>query len=370
MRYYVIAGELSGDLHAAYLVRELKKRDTHSEFRGFGGEALKTEGCTLVRHINDLAFMGFVEVVANIVKVLDNIKTCKRDIVAWQPDCVILVDYPGFNLRIAKFVRKLGNIKVFYYISPTVWAWRKGRIQTMKKTIDNLYVILPFEQRFYRENGWTAQYFGHPLLDEISDYRKTAIPISESHKLQNEKPLVVLMPGSRTQEIRKMLPLQLRLAGKYPQFRFAIAAVSSHSKEFYRCFVKSADVEICFNQTYSLLNNATAALVCSGTATLETALFGIPQVVCYKANVLSWLIGRWVANVRYISLVNLILDKASVCELLQNNCTDEALEKEFCRIVFDRQHIDNMMSDYNLLSYLLGNAGASSVIAEDMIGRL
>ncbi|MDR1006485.1 MAG: lipid-A-disaccharide synthase [Bacteroidales bacterium] len=370
MKYYLIAGELSGDLHAAYLIRELGKLDKDAVFRGFGGDKMAEEGCEIRKHIREMAFMGFVEVIANLKSVLGNIKVCKEDILAFAPDVVITIDYPGFNLRIAEWAKK-HNIKVFHYISPTVWAWKKGRIKSMKRILSGLYVILPFEKPFYAAHNFDVKYFGSPLLDEISDFRAANADKAAAEADNKEsKPMIVLMPGSRSQEIRKMLPLQLDLAAKYPQFRFVIAGVNTHTEAFYKNIIRDADVDVRFNSTYCLLNQAQAAVVTSGTATLEAALFGLPQVVCYKANALSIFIGRLVVKVKYISLVNLILNRLSVTELIQGDCNKRNLEREFERIVFDKENIKRIKADYAEINALLGSAGASSAIAEDIFKTL
>ncbi|MDR1846994.1 MAG: lipid-A-disaccharide synthase [Bacteroidales bacterium] len=370
MNYYIIAGELSGDLHASYLIREIRKRDKLAFFRGFGGYGMAREGCHITKHINELAFMGFIEVIANLKTVLGNIKACKEDILDFNPDCIISVDYPGFNLRIAKFAKR-HHIKVFHYISPSVWAWKKGRIKQMKRILYRLYVILPFEKEFYAKHNMEVEYFGSPLLDEIRDFRATNAANAEPEDYwDTPKPVIVLMPGSRTQEIRRMLPLQLQLADNYPQYEFVIAGVPTHGKEFYDSFIGIRNVEVRFNQTYSLLNIAQAAVVTSGTATLETALFGVPQVVCYKANAISFLIGRFVANVKFISLVNLILNRKAVVELLQKDCDYGNLDYEFRKITLDNQYITKLKGDYDEIKQLLGNAGASSAIAEDIYKNL
>ncbi|MDR1725833.1 MAG: lipid-A-disaccharide synthase [Bacteroidales bacterium] len=360
MRYYIIAGELSGDLHASYLLSELKKQDSDAVFRGFGGEKMENAGCFIVKSLKDLAFMGFVEVVTHLKKVLNNIKECKEDIKRFNADAVILVDYPGFNLRIAKFVKQL-NIPIFYYISPSVWAWKKGRIKTMKRLLTKLYVILPFEKDFFAQNNMEVCYFGNPLVDEIADFRRET-----TVKINDGKPLIVLMPGSRTQEINKMLPLQVKIADKYPQYHFAVAAVNTHNRSFYEKFTGNRPIDILYNSTYSLLNSAYAAIVCSGTATLETALFNVPQIVCYKANIVSWYIGRLVANVKYISLVNLILNRECVVELLQDKCNIRQIDTYFQKIVLEEKERIRIHNDYIQLNMLLGKEDTSKKIANDI----
>ncbi|MEE1001995.1 MAG: lipid-A-disaccharide synthase [Bacteroidales bacterium] len=372
MKYYIIAGEMSGDLHASFLMKELKIKDKDAEFRFWGGDKMieQANNQKPVKHIKELAFMGFVEVVANLRTVLRNLSLCKKDIVSWNPDAVILVDYPGFNLRIAKFVHKLG-IKVYYYISPQVWAWKKGRIKTMKKVLDKLFVILPFEKPFYDKHSMEVEYPGNPLLDEISHYSATQNKeeFLKEHNL-GAKPIIALLPGSRTQEIKKMLPLQLSLVEKFPEFDFVVAGVSTHSPEFYNQYMEDSNAKLIYNNTYSILNSSHAAIVTSGTATLETALFNVPEVVCYKANPLSFILGKYLVKIRFISLVNLILDSPVVVELLQDLCNRDDLEKEFRKITFDENNRVEMRYMFGKLRNILGNAGASANIAKYIVEDL
>lgn len=369
MKYYIIAGEMSGDLHGSYLIREIKQRDADAKFRFWGGDNMIAQAGkeNMVKHIKDLAFMGFVEVAANLKTVLKNLSLCKKDIASWSADAVILIDYPGFNLRMAKFAHKIG-IKVYYYISPQVWAWKKGRIKTMKKVLDKLFVILPFEKPFYKKHFMEVEYPGNPLLDEIAYY--AASQDKEKFLIENklgQKPIIALLPGSRTQEIKKMLPLQLTLVDKFPEFDFVVAAVSTHSPDFYEKYIENKNVKLLYNSTYPLLNCSHAAVVTSGTATLETALFNIPELVCYKANALSFLIGKYFAKVKYISLVNLILDYPAVKELLQQKWNEDDLEKEFRKISFDEDYRLEMQYMFGKLRNLLGDAGASANVARYII---
>lgn len=373
MKYYIIAGELSGDLHASYLMKEIKRKDESAEFRFWGGDRMVAESheSNLVKHIKELAIMGFIEVVLNLKTVLRNLALCKKDLLEWKPDALILVDYPGFNLRIAKFAKK-NNIKNYYYISPQVWAWKKGRIKTMKKILEKLYVILPFEKEFYAKHSMEVEYKGNPLLDEINDY---SINTDKSTFLKNndldEKPIIALLPGSRTQEIKKMLPIQLSLVDKYPEFNFVVAGVSTHSEEFYKTMIGNKNnVKLIYNQTYSIINNAHCAVVTSGTATLETALFGIPEVICYKANPITFIIAKYLAKIEYISLVNIILKQKAVTELLQEQWNEECLEKEFKQICFDDAYREEMKYLFNKLKSILGDSGASSAIAQSIIEDL
>lgn len=367
MKYYIIAGEMSGDLHSSLLVKEIKDKDNKAEIRAWGGDMMKNEGATLVKHIKDLAFMGFVEVVGHLKTVLNNIKFCKKDILSFNPDAIILTDYPGFNLRIAKFAYKKG-FKVFYYISPQVWAWKKGRIKLMKKILTRLYVILPFEKPFYKKHNMEVEYYGNPLLDEITIYKEKYNKEEFLNKYSlGKKPIIAILPGSRTQEINKMLPVQLSLVDKYHNFDFVVAGVSTHSEEFYKSFIGNKNVKLIFNHTYDILNVSHCAIVTSGTATLETALFTIPQVVCYKTSMISYLIGRYLVKVKYISLVNLILNKMAVVELIQEKWNEEDLDKEFKKICFDDNYREEMMFNYSTLKASLGNAGASRNIAKSIV---
>ncbi len=372
MKYYVIAGEVSGDKHSAFLVRNIKQQDPNAEFRGFGGDYMQQEGTTLVRHIKDLAYMGFIEVVAHLRTILNNLKFCKQDILSYNPDAIILTDYPGFNLRIAKFAYR-HNIKVYYYVSPQVWAWKKGRIKTIGKVIDKLFVILPFEKEFYRQHNIEVEYNGNPLLDEVADFKQK----EENKDLflrqysLGEKPVVALLPGSRTQEINKMLPQQIRIFDKYKEkFDFVIAGVSTHSIDFYKNIIGDREIKVVFNGTYNLLNVSSAAIVCSGTATLETALFNIPQVVCYKSSLLSYIIAVYIVHIKHISLVNIIMGKEVVKELLQQDCNYDNLLKEFDKICFDQEYINKMKNDYQKLYTLLGSCGCSENMAKYIVNDL
>lgn len=365
MKYYVIAGEMSGDKHTALVIRNIKKQDTEAEFRGFGGDDMQAEGTTLVRHIKDLAYMGFVEVALHLTTVLGNLSFCKQDILSYNPDAIILTDYPGFNLRIAKFAHKHG-IKVFYYVSPQVWAWKKNRVKTIGKVIDKLFVILPFEKDFYKQHNIEVEYYGNPLLDEITEFKQKQENKNlfiEKYSLSN-KPVVAVLPGSRVQEIKKMLPEQIKVFDKYKdRFNFVIAGVNTFKESFYRDILQGRDIKIVFNETYNLLNISSFAIVCSGTATLETALFNVPQMVCYKANFLSYFIATYVVKIKYISLVNIIMKKEVIKELLQKKCSEEFLLQEFEKLLYDIPYTDKIKQNYQSLHNLLGSAGTSEKIA-------
>jgi lipid-A-disaccharide synthase len=360
VKYYIIVGEASGDLHASNLMKELKKLDAHALFRCWGGDRMQVEGAELVKHYRDLAFMGFTEVVMNLRTILHNIDFCKEDILQYKPDVVILVDYPGFNLRIAKFVKQQG-IKIFYYISPQIWAWKQSRVHKIKRTIDHMFVILPFEQEFYKKFDYDVDFVGHPLLDEINSISKGSSEFSEGGQS-----IVALLPGSRKQEISVMLPLMIAAAEAFPGYRFIIAAAPSIPLDYYNSFTANSNIEVIEGRTYELLSHATAALVTSGTATLETALFEVPQVVCYKGGWISYRIARSLVKVSYISLVNLIMQKEVVKELIQHELTKENLAVELRKILMDEERIKQIKDDYRDLKENLGRGGASARTAKLM----
>lgn len=367
MKYYIITGEASGDLHASNLTRCLQRYDSEAHIRAWGGELLEKQGAEVVKNYKDLAFMGFVEVVLNLKTILSNIHFCKQDILSYQPDIVILVDYPGFNLRIAKFLTK-HNIRVFYYISPQVWAWHSSRVKKIKAFVNEMFVILPFEKEFYAKYEMKVHYFGHPLLDAIQ-HQQIDTDFLVLHKLPS-LPIIAILPGSRTQEIKNMLPTMLKAASSIPEYQFVIAGIETHN-DLYHDICKDNRIPIVYNQTYSLLTNSHAAMVSSGTATLETALFNVPQVVCYKGNYISYLIAKkLIKNIKYISLVNLIADKEVVKELIQNEMNNKTLTRELHRIVFDNESREIMLNDYSLLMKKLGDGDASDKIARNMVNIL
>lgn len=364
MKYYIIAGEASGDLHASNLMKELKLLDSNAQFRCWGGDLMKAQGAELVKHYRDLAFMGFTEVLMNLRTILNNISFCKEDILQDRPDVLILVDYPGFNLRIAEFAKASG-MKVFYYISPQIWAWKQSRVHKIKKVVDRMFVILPFEKEFYQRFNYEVDFVGHPLLDAVDNYAGEIAKLSVS----KDKPIIALLPGSRKQEITVMLPLMLSMQKHYKDHQFIIAGAPSQNKEFYQVFTKGTDVQLVFNQTYQLLQQAEAALVTSGTATLETALFGVPEVVCYKGGSISYSIAKQLIKVKYISLVNLIMDKEIVKELIQNEMNESNLKAELDKLlVADTRN--RMLKDYAELKEKLGGSGASRKTAELMVQYL
>jgi len=359
MKYYIIAGEASGDLHASNLVAEIKKKDKKAEFRGWGGDLMKAQGVELVKHYRQTAFMGFVEVAVNLRKVLGNIAKCKKDIVEYEPDAVILVDYPGFNLRIADFAHQKG-FKVFYYVSPQVWAWQRRRVTRIKCSVDKMLVILPFEEDFYKNYGIDVTYVGNPLLDELAKFgTANRSMFLRRNSLGEKREIIALLPGSRKQEVKRMLPTMLKVIPDFPNYQFVVAGVSSIDKDFYKGIIGNADAFLVEGQTYELLQNSSAAVVTSGTATLETALFTVPEVVCYKANYFSYLIAKWLIKVKYISLVNLVMDKLVVKELIQNEMTKPNIATELTQVLKNGKRQRQILEDYDELRYRLGNAGAS-----------
>lgn len=366
MKYYIISGEASGDLHASNLMKALIKEEAHTDFRFWGGDLMEAVGGTLVKHYRELAFMGFTEVFMNLRTILNNIKFCKQDILDYKPDALILVDYPGFNLRIAEFGKK-HNITVHYYISPQIWAWKENRIKKIKRDVDHMYVILPFEKDFYeKKHNYPVHFVGHPLLDAIAN-RKPINPVTFARENElSDKPIVALLPGSRKQEIAKMLNVMLKMVPKFPDHQFVIAGAPSQELDFYKKFFTSDDVAIVENKTYDLLSVSTAALVTSGTATLETALFKVPEVVCYKGGKISYQIGKRLVNIKYISLVNLILDKEVVTELIQDEFNESNLENELFKIL-DHKYREEMFDQYYQLERKLGGKGASEKTAKLII---
>ena len=415
MKYYVIAGEASGDLHGSNLIKELKKLDTGATFRCWGGDKMQDAGGELVKHYRELAFMGFAEVLMNLGTIFRNLRFCKKDILEQKPDALILIDYPGFNLRIAKWAKQKG-LKIIYYISPQVWAWKSNRVKSMKQCIDKMLVILPFEKDYYKNKWhWEVEYVGHPLVEVIEKSQESGVTSRESgvtsresgvtsresgvtsresgvrssesglpsvalakegagpalRSLSNggsrefsDKPIVALLPGSRKQEILKKLPMMLEVSKSFPAYQFIVAKAPGLDESFYDKLLQPfANVSYVNNKTYDLLMQSKAALVTSGTATLETALFAVPEVVCYKGSWLSYQIGRRLVNVKYISLVNLIMDKLVVKELIQHNLTPENLQKELEEILHNNERREQIMNDYHSLKELLGKDGNASAKA-------
>ena len=363
MKYYIIAGEASGDLHGSNLMKALQKKDVNAEFRFWGGDLMQQVGGPLVKHYRDLAFMGFIEVIMNLRTITKNLSFCKKDIEVFQPDRIIFIDYPGFNLRIAKWA-KLRGFQTHYYISPQIWAWKENRIKEIKRDVDAMYVILPFEKQFYEEkHSYPVEFVGHPLIDAIANRNQIdEYEFRAEHEL-NEKPIIALLPGSRKQEIKKMLSVMLSLVDNYPDYQFVIAGAPSQDYNFYKPFITNANVSFVSNKTYDLLSVSSAALVTSGTATLETALFKVPQVVCYKGSWISYQIGkRLVKGIAYISLVNLIMDKEVVKELIQNEFNKKHLNQEL-KIILDNYERAKFFIHYYELEKKLGGKGASEKVA-------
>ncbi|APQ16884.1 lipid-A-disaccharide synthase [Maribacter hydrothermalis] len=367
MKYYIIAGEASGDLHGSNLIKALKNQDKNANIRCWGGDLMQQAGGNLVKHYKELAFMGFLEVLMNLNSIFKNIKFCKQDIEAFNPDAIIFIDYSGFNLRIAKWAKEK-NYNTNYYISPQIWASRESRIEKIKATVDHMHVILPFEKEFYeKKHDYPVHFVGHPLLDAIENRPELNESLFRStYGIDPNKPVIALLPGSRKQEVQKMLSLMLSLTNSFSEYEFIIAGAPSLDKEFYTPFLKDANVKYVQNKTYDLLSIATAALVTSGTATLETALFKVPQVVCYKANWFSYQIAKRIITLEYISLVNLIMQKEVVKELIQDNFTKQNLKKEL-GLILDGKTRTKQLASYDELISKLGGSGASALAASLII---
>jgi lipid-A-disaccharide synthase len=362
MKYYIIAGEASGDLHGSNLVREILKRDTTAAVRSWGGDLMEEAGAAVIKHYRDLAFMGFVEVLANLKTILRNLKFCKEDIRNFQPDVLVLIDYPGFNIRIAKWAKEQG-LKVVFYISPQVWAWKESRVKILKQSVDKMLCILPFEKEFYRKWDFEVEYIGHPLVEVIDNFKS-----AHHNDPVPAKPVVALLPGSRKQEILKKLPIMLEVSRSFPGYEFIVAKAPGQEDAFYEPLLKDyPNVSSVRNDTYRLLLQSSAALVTSGTATLETALFGVPEVVCYKGNPVSYQIARRLIKVPYISLVNLIMQKEVVKELIQHELTTENLIKELTQLLHDPARKVTLARDYTNLQQLLRAGGKASATAAEII---
>jgi lipid-A-disaccharide synthase len=360
MKYYLVAGEASGDLHGANLMKALKEQDPHATFRFFGGDLMQAEDGKAVKHFADMAFMGFMEVVMNLNTILKNLKFCKNDIAAWQPDVLILIDFPGFNLKIAEFAKKSGLL-VCYYISPKVWAWNQKRVLKIKKVVDHMFCILPFEVDFYKKWGMDVDYVGNPLLDAVAAFNPDEDFLKNNGLSQ--KKIIALLPGSRRQEISRLLPEMLSVTEQFPDHRFVIAGAPSFNAEYYEQFINHKNIPVVFNATYDLLNNAEAAIVASGTATLETALFNVPQVVVYKGHPVSIGIARMVVTIKFISLVNLIMDSEVVKELIQQDCSTQKIAAELDLILNNKNYRENMLANYDKLDEKMGKPGASAKTA-------
>jgi len=401
MKYYIIAGEASGDLHGSNLIKQLKEQDPSTDVRCWGGDLMQQAGGHLVKHYKDLAFMGFAEVLMNLRTILRNIEFCKTDILAYAPDALILVDYPGFNMRIAKWARQQG-LRIIYYISPQVWAWKENRVRQIRANVDKMLVILPFEKEFYRKWNYDVEYVGHPLVEVIDNFRATnatntpafipsnppSVPSNPSPSLSSHttpvpsnsssapadipqsKPIIALLPGSRKQEILKKLPIMLEASRFFPDYQFVVAQAPGQDGSFYKDILSPyPNVSSVSNQTYGLLLHAEAACVTSGTATLETALFGVPEIVCYKGSSISYQIAKRLIKVKYISLVNLIMDKLVVNELIQDQLTAQNLRRELDQLLRDQDRRQQLRIDYLNLKELLSQGGHASANAASSILR-
>jgi len=363
MKYYIIAGEASGDLHGSNLMKALYQEDDKAEIRFWGGDLMQNVGGTLVKHYRELAFMGFAEVVMNLKTILNNIKICKEDIVKFNPDVIIFIDYPGFNMRIAKWA-KLRGIKTHYYIAPQIWAWKENRIKAVKRDFDKLFVILPFEKDFFEiKHNFPVDFVGHPLIDAIHNREKTDEVSFRKNNNLDERPIIAILPGSRKQEISKMLSVMLSIVNDFSDYQFVIAGAPSQEYHFYEQFLTNKNVKFISNKTYDLLSIAKAALVTSGTATLETALFKVPEVVCYKGSWASYQIAKRIITLKFISLVNLIMDEEVVTELIQDKFNKKNLKKELSKLLDDKYRI-SLFDKYDELETKLGGIGASEKTAK------
>lgn len=369
MKYYIIAGEASGDLHGSNLMKALYKEDQQADIRFWGGDLMQEAGGTLVKHYRELAFMGFIEVIFNLKTILGNIKICKKDISVFKPDVIIFIDYPGFNMRIAKWAKEKG-IKTHYYISPQIWAWKESRIKDIKRDVDKMYVILPFEKEFYEvKHNFPVSFVGHPLIDAIHNQSSINANDFRTNNQLGDKPIIALLPGSRKQEITKMLSIMLTVVDNFPDYQFVIAGAPSQEYSFYQTFITSSNIKFISNKTYDLLKIASAALVTSGTATLETALFKVPEVVCYKGSWASYQIAKRIITLKYISLVNLIMDQEVVTELIQEDFNTKNIKKELSKLL-EANHRKQLLEKYDELEKKLGGIGASKKTAQLIVADL
>ena len=369
MKYYIIAGEASGDLHGSNLMKALYQEDPNADIRFWGGDLMQNVGGTLVKHYRELAFMGFIEVIFNLKTILNNIKICKKDVTQFKPDIIIYIDYPGFNMRIAKWAKQSGY-KNHYYISPQIWAWKENRITAIKHDIDKMYVILPFEKEFYEvKHNFPVDFVGHPLIDAIHNQSGIEADTFREENQLSKKPIIAILPGSRKQEISKMLAVMLSVVNDFPEYQFVIAGAPSQEYSFYQQFISSENIKFISNKTYNLLRNSTAALVTSGTATLETALFKVPEVVCYKGSWASYQIAKRIITLKYISLVNLIMDREVVTELIQGDCSTKRIREELTKIL-EPNYRKILLENYDLLEEKLGGIGASKKTAQLIVDAL
>ena len=353
-RYYFIVGEASGDLHAANLIKELSEIDHEALFQGFGGDRMQKEGLKLTKHYREMAFMGFWEVIKNLSAIRKNFKKAKKELLNFETDVLVLVDYPGFNMRMASFAKK-HNVKVVYYITPQIWAWKESRVHKLKRDTDLLLPILPFEQSFFAKHGVEANFVGHPLLDALKDL--------DSRKIESEKPIIALLPGSRKQEIASSLPIMMEVAKSFENYQFIIAGAPSITQDYYRSITKDSYIPILSNQTHALLKECKAAIVTSGTATLEAAILNVPQVVCYKTSAVSYFLGKLLVKVKFIALVNLICDKEVVKELIQDDFNSKNLVNELHQLL-NKSNKSRILKDYEGLMNLMGDEGASKRAAQ------
>ncbi|MDH8700758.1 lipid-A-disaccharide synthase [Dysgonomonadaceae bacterium PH5-43] len=374
MKYYLIAGEASGDLHASNLMKSLKEVDANADFRYFGGDLMQAVGGTLVKHYKEMAFMGFIPVLLNLKTIFKNMSIAREDIKAYNPDVVILIDYPGFNLKMANFVKQQLNIPVFYYISPKIWAWKEYRIKNIKRDVDKMFCILPFEVDFYKKHNFPVEYVGNPTVDALAlrEHKDETFDEFCSTNSLNNKPIIALLAGSRKQEIKDNLPTMIKVASEYKDYQIVIAGAPGISPDYYSLFLKDSDVSIVFDQTYRLLKQSDAALVTSGTATLETALLRVPQVVCYKTPVKHIVTFVWnnFFKVKYISLVNLIANKTVVKELFGKYFSPKLISNELNDILYNKEYRNKMLDEYELVASRLGSVGASHKAAQAMLGKL
>ncbi|SHL48517.1 lipid-A-disaccharide synthase [Flavobacterium saccharophilum] len=369
MKYYIIAGEASGDLHGSNLMKALYEEDPQAEIRFWGGDLMQKAGGTLVKHYRELAFMGFVEVIFNLKTILSNITFCKKDILNFKPDVIIFIDYPGFNMRIAKWAKEL-NYKTHYYISPQIWAWKENRIKAIKQDVDKMFVILPFEKSFYEDkHNFPVDFVGHPLIDAIQNQPPFDEAVFRKENQLGDKPIIALLPGSRKQEITKMLSVMLSVVYDFKDYEFVIAGAPSQEYDFYKQFISNENIAFVSNKTYDLLRSSTAALVTSGTATLETALFKVPEVVCYKGSNISYQIAKRIITLKYISLVNLIMDQEVVTELIQADCNTKRIKEELQKLL-EPQYREKLLKNYDILEQKLGGVGASKKTAKLIVADL
>ena len=374
MRYFIITGEASGDLHGSNLIKGIREMDKEAQIRCWGGDLMKEAGAELIRHYKEGAIMGFVEVVANLGKLAKNLQDCKNDIVKYNPDAVILIDYPGFNFRIAKFAKERG-MRVFYYIAPKVWAWKEKRVHKLKKYVDRLFIIFPFEIEYFKKWGIDAIYRGNPLLDSVDNHsssEESKEAFEQRCGIGSAEKTVALLAGSRRSEIKYLLPRMMQVAGRYPEYRFLMACAPSMEREFYEGIIgnKCSNIKLLFGETYSILRHSDAAIISSGTASLEAALIGVPQVVCYGGNEISYQIARSVVKLKYISLANLIMDKGLFKELIQHDCTPQKISAELDNLLGNSAYREKMLADYRDVRNILGGKGASAKVASAMIEEL